>query len=220
MDIRIDKRIFKFVMRNKFKGFDNDYLWFEKDFIFVTNVKSLLVIPCKNEFCYFGLEYLKLKEALGHKNFKNGSLQVYSSLGILDDYWDNRGTKIGYNYAKCIFQGDEFVCRKLSRASILSIVLKYLEKNFKHKIVISQETFKKLFLKNSAILINGNKAEAVNLDSFSGDTSKILFLTDKKKFNGLEKNKGVTLYYDELGKGGLYKVVQGDLILFEMGVGE
>lgn len=113
----------------------------------------------------------------------------------------------------------QFMCRKLSKDSISSRVLEYIKKDFKYKISISSGFFEQRFLKNSAIFIDRGNDVLVNLDSTCRDASKILFLCPlKNKFNGLDKKRGFTLYYDELGKGGLYKAVQGDVTLFEMGV--
>lgn len=75
-------------------------------------------------------------------------------------------------------------------------------KEFKWRESVDAATFKDLFFSGGNVLkIGGGE----------------LYLRLGNKFNGLDKNKNFDLYYNSLGKGKVYKVVQDDITLYEIG---
>lgn len=211
MTLNIDTRVFNFI-KDKIDGNIFDYLWFFKDSIKVTNGYSLLIIPCENEVEKIGLVYKTLKSRLATQG-SFVSLEISDFNIIYDDNDDNYDDDL----VKCSFGNNTFICKKRN-TEVLRLTLQDEGKEFKHKVLISPKIFKNLFYDKAGLVINGNKVEAVDLDCYEGDTSNLLFLTRLEKFNGLDKNKEFTLYYNELGKDrDIYKAVQGDITLYEMG---
>ena len=210
MILNIDTRVFNFIEDNRNRNFFK-YLWFYKDNIRVTNGYSLLIIPCKNEVKNIGLSYKTLKDRLATQ----GS---FVSVEIGDIIKDDDYKYDDFVLAKCSFGNNAFICKKMDTQDPL-IYLQAEGIKFKHKVIVSPKIFKNLFYDSAGLLINGNKIEAVDLSCYRGDTSNLLFLTRLESFNGLDKNREFTLYYNELGKEGeIYKAVQGDIILYEKGV--
>lgn len=215
MKLNIDTRIFNFIKDEGFTNTIDDFLWFYKDGLRMTNFKSLLTIPCKNEVDKFGLEYKTLKDRLANHQGSIISLEVSDIECLVEDDCDISGDIIKSKFVKCSFGSNVFICRKIE-SGMLDIALKYEKMEFKNKIIVSSKIFKKLVYKYTGLLINKNKIKVVDLDFYNGDFSKLLCLTKKKKFNGLDENKDFTLYYNDLGKANnIYKATQGDIALLE-----
>lgn len=217
MKLNIDTRIFNFIKDENFINAIDNFLWFYQDNIRVTNLKSLLIMPCENKVDCFGLEYKTLKDRLANQG-SIVSLEVSDVKCLVEDDRDSDGDFIKSKFVKCSFGNNTFLCRKFE-TKVHRILMQNEKMEFKNKIIISSKIFEKLVYKNAGLLINGNKIKVVDLDFYNGDFSKLLFLAKLEKFNGLDKNKNFTLYYNDLGKAGdIYKAIQGDIKLFEMGV--
>lgn len=217
MKLNIDTRIFNFIKDENFINAIDNFLWFYQDNIRVTNLKSLLIIPCKNQVDCFGLEYKTLKDRLTNQG-SIVSLEVSDVKCLVEDDCDSDGDFIKSKFVKCSFGNNTFLCRKFE-TKVHRILMQNEKMEFKNKVIVSPKIFQKLVYKNAGLLINGNKIEVIDLDFYNDDFSKLLFLVKSEKFNGLDKNKEFTLYYNDLGKAGdIYKAIQGDITLFEMGV--
>lgn len=212
MKINIDTRVFNFIKDNIDRNIFN-YLWFYKDCIRISNSYSLLIVPCRNEVENIGLAYKTLKDRLATQG-SFVTLEISDFNIVYDDDDDNYDD---YDLVKCSFWNNTFICKKMNTKT-LRLTLQDEGKEFKHKVIVSPKIFQNLFYDKAGLVINGSKVEAVDLDCYEGDTSNLLFLTRLEKFNGLDKNKEFTLYYNELGRErDIYKAVQGDIILYEMG---
>lgn len=215
MILEIDTRIFNFIKDENFRITIDSFLWFYKDNIRITNTKSLMIIPYRNKVDKIGLEYKTLKDRLINQG-SIISLEVSDiECPIEEEYED--GVFINSKFVKCSFGSNTFLCRKFEN-NMSHIIMENETMEFKHKVIVPPKIFKNLVYKNAGFLINGNKIEVVDLEIYNGDFSKILYLTIWEKFNGLDRNKEFTLYYNDLGKAGdIYKAVQGDITLFELG---
>lgn len=218
MKLNIDTRVFNFIGDENFRNTIDNYLWFYKDNMRITNLKSLLIIPYENKVDKIGLEYKTLKDRLANQG-GIVFLEVSDIECLIDDGYDSEGDFINSKFVKCSFGTNTFLCRKF-KTNTVDITLKYETMEFKNKVIVSPKIFKKLIYESAGLLINGNKVEVVDLEFYNGDFSKILFLPKYKNFNGLDRNKEFTLYYNELGEcGNVYKAVQKDISLFEIGCG-
>lgn len=215
MRLEIDTRVFNFIKDEGYRKVIDSFLWFYKDNIRITNLKSLLIIPCRNKVDKFGLEYKILKDRLANQGGVV-FLEVSDIECLIEEEYED-GDFINREFVKCSFGNNTFLCMKFA-TNILDITLKEETMKFKNKVIVPPKIFNNLVYESAGLLINGNKIEVIDLEFYNGDFSKILFLPKYNNFNGLDRNKEFTLYYNDLGKAGdFYKAVQGDITLFEKG---
>lgn len=143
MKLNIDTRIFNFIKDENFINAIDNFLWFYQDNIRVTNLKSLLIIPCKNKVDKFGLEYKILKDRLANYQGSIISLEVSDIECLVEDERNSEGDFIKSRFVKCSFGSNVFICRKIE-SGMLDITLKYEKMEFKNKIIVSSKIFEKL----------------------------------------------------------------------------
>lgn len=213
MKLNIDTRIFNFIHKKeqKCKSYNYyNYMHFSNDFICVTNGKSLLRIPCKNEIDKpFGLHFITLKKAL-KKSLANKGSKLSLELEFKEALDDETAL------VNCYFGNLVFECKKYQGTKSSGFC--YFEGHkIKNKVDVSFKIFKDLKQKYSALCIRKNDVKVIVLENFEQKNDRYLTLPKFEKFNGLDKNKDFTLFYNKTKAGEVYKAVQDDVTLLEMG---
>lgn len=210
MVLNVDTRVFNFILPKKWlPGSGLGILWFYRDCIRINEPRSLLIIPCKNDEIKgdrpLGLKFKTLRKNIAHKGEK-----VEIELFVRDENCEEFKLKdfdpaeLGINSTQkifvCVGENHFFKCKSVISSKLYKLDAE--NKEFKWCESIDATIFKDLFFSGSNILkIGGGE----------------LYLRVGNKFNGLDKNKNFDLYYSELGKNKLYKVVQDNVTLYEIG---
>ena len=212
MILNIDTRVFDFILpKGKLIPPSSNFVWFYKDHIRISDLKSLLIVPCENKALknrHIGLSFKTLKKRIAHTG-KNNKVEI--EIFLKDDDYDGFRLKslnptLLYSSCEqeafCVF-GENYIFKCKLATSTLSFRIATENEVFKNKIDLYSSIFRELFFSGDNVL----KIE-----------NGILFLRLNNKFNGLDRNKGFTLYYNELGEDrSIYKAVQEDITLYEMG---
>lgn len=215
MKLNIDTRVFNFILpkkekRRKILHPTSNFIWFYKDHIRISDLRSLLIIPCENPEIkdrHIGLKFETLRKNIAHKG-KNNKVEI--EVFVKDDDYEGfrlkgfNPTLLGASGVQKAFVclGEDYIFKCKVATSCYSLKLEAENKEFKNKINLYSSVFRELFFSGDNVLKVGN-----------GD----LYLRLGIKLNGLDRNKSFILYYDELGESKLYKAVQDDITLYEMG---